>query len=368
MGARIFVGVAVLSLCAAGAFAQQGTSSIGGKVVDQGGGVLPGVNLTITNEDTGISREVITGADGSYFVSQVNPGQYRISAKLEGFKTLERKNVLLEVGRSTPLDLALEVGGLQETVTVSSDAPLIDMTSAQVGGHISSSEMNELPQITRSYMALVGNVPGAQFSPAAGFLNDTMLANGQPAAANNVTIDGAGNVDDLRGTNVGGQARTANETLQEVQVMTNQFDAEFGRSSGAVINAVTKSGSNQISGSAFQFFTGKSVTAKDFFAIANNLDKPDVAKTEWGGTVGGPIIKNRLFYFFSLERVTQARSSVATFPNRPELNYSTVDAVGAWNTFLRYDHQITRNNAWALRWQREAAPQFPSYPVPAARI
>ena len=279
---------------AAPAGAQQGTSSIGGKVTDQGGGVLPGVAITLVNEDTGLTRDLITGAEGSYLASQITPGRYRVTAKLAGFKALERRNIVLEVGHTTPLDFTLDVGGLAETVTVSIEAPLIDTTSVEIGGHITATEIAELPAANRSYMAFVGNVPGAQFVPTTGFLNDTMLANGQPAAANNVTIDGAGNVDDLRGSNVGGQARTANESLQEVQVMTNQFDAEFGRASGAVINAVTKSGSNQISGSLFQFFTGKGVTAKDFFARVNNQPKPDVGKTEWGGTIGGPIIHNHL--------------------------------------------------------------------------
>jgi hypothetical protein len=254
MRARI-VSVAVgLWLCAASVFAQQGTATIGGKVADQGGGLLPGVTIVITNEDSGIIREVITNVDGSYFASQINPGRYRVSAKLEGFKALERQGILLEVGRTTTLDLTLEVGGLEETVTVTAAAALVDTTSAQLGGHISSAEINELPQTTRSYMALVGNVPGAQFVQGGGFLNDTMLANGQPAAANAINIDGASNVDDQRGSNVGGQVRTANETLQEVQVMTSQFDAEFGRTSGAVVNAVTKSGTNKLSGSVFQFF------------------------------------------------------------------------------------------------------------------
>jgi hypothetical protein len=340
------------------AAAQQGTSSMIGKVTDQGGGVLPGVAVVLTNEDTGISRDVTTGAEGSFFASQVTPGRYRVSAKLEGFKSLERRNIVLEVGRTATVDLTLEVGGLAETVTVSTEAPLIDTTSAQVGGHITATELSELPAGNRSYMAFVGNVPGAQFVPTTGFLNDTMLANGQPAAANNVTVDGAGNIDDLRGSNVGGQARTANESLQEGQVMTNQFDAEFGRASGAVINAVTKSGSNQISGSAFQFYTGRKVTAKDFFARVNNQEKPEVGKTEWGGTVGGPIMKNRLFYFASFERITQKRNQSRDFPTRPEFSYSNTDNVGAWNTFFRVDHQLTKNNTWAFRWQREYAPQF----------
>src|SRR6185295_8274745 len=129
------------------------------------------------------------------------------------------------------------------------------------------------------------------------------------------TFDGAGNVDDLRGSNVGGQARAANETIQEVQVLTNQFDAEFGRASGAVINAVTKSGTNQVTGSAFDFFTGRSVTAKDYFTRVNGLDKPEVSKKEWGGTVGGPIVRNKLHFFASVERLVQNRNQSKTYPN-----------------------------------------------------
>src|SRR5262245_14149749 len=263
---RLQVGAALwLLLCALGspARAQQGTAEISGKVTDEQGGVLPGVALTVTNQETGVFRDLVTNPDGSYFVSQIIPGQYRITAKLTGFRTLERRDVLVEVGRTKTVDLTLSVGSLEESVTVSIEAPLVDVTSAEVGGHITSAEIAVLPQGNRSYMALVGNVPGAQFVPTTGFLNDTMLANGQPAAANNVTFDGAGNVDDLRGSNVGGQARVSNESIQEVQVLTNQYDAEFGGASGAVINAVTKSGTNNLSGSVFDFFTGKNVTAKE---------------------------------------------------------------------------------------------------------
>jgi hypothetical protein len=345
-------------LAAAPVAAQQGTSEIGGRVTDQQGGVLPGVAIVITNEDTGVFREVVSSADGSYFVSQIVPGRYRVTAKLEGFRSLERRGVLIEVGRTQTLDLSLDVGALTETVTVTGDSPLIDLSSTEVGGHISAQELAELPAASRSYMAFVGNVPGAVFVPTTGFLNDTMLANGQPAAANNVAFDGSTNIDDLRGSNVGGQARAANESIQEVQVITNQFDAEYGRASGAVINAVTKSGTNQISGSAFDFFTGKRVTARDYFTRVDNRPKPDVGKTEWGATIGGPIVHNKLFFFGSLERVGQSRNQSGTFPDRPEFNYSNTDNVSAWNTFWRIDHQVNASNTWALRHLREYAPQF----------
>ena len=355
-GALLVLGL--LLTTATPTLAQQGTAEIGGKVTDSSGAILPGVSIVVTNEDTGVFREVFTTSSGSYFVPQIVPGRYRITAKLEGFRGLDRRGIIVEVGKTMTLDLSMDVGAVAETVTVTADSPLVDLTSAEIGGHITSQELTDLPAGNRSYMAFVGNVPGAVFVPTTGFLNDTMLANGQPAAANNVTFDGAGNVDDLRGSNVGGQARTANEAIQEVQVLTNQFDAEFGRASGAVINAVTKSGTNQFSGSAFDFFTGKRVTAKDYFAKQSDSPKPDVKKQEWGGTVGGPIVRNKLHFFASVERLVQQRNQSKSYPTRPEFSFATTDDVSAWNTLWRIDHQVTANNTWAFRWLRESAPQF----------
>jgi hypothetical protein len=338
--------------------AQQGTSSIAGKVTDAQGGVLPGVNIVVTNEDTGVFREVITGAEGSYAVTQIVPGRYRITATLEGFKVLDRRGVSLTVGQTTTLNLAMEVGGLAETLTVTGEAPLVDVSSATVGGHISADELNDLPSANRNYMAFVGNVPGTVFVPSAEFLNDTFQANGQSAAANNIVFDGANNTDEQRGSNVGGQTRAANEAVAEVQVITNSFDAEWGRASGAIVNAVTKSGTNSFSGSAFNFWTGKKVTSKDFFTKVNNQEKPDVGKTEWGGTLGGPIVQNKLHFFFSLERLDIQRNWAATFPSRPDISYSTASEESAWNTMWRIDHQVNPSHTWAFRWLREVAPQF----------
>ncbi len=338
--------------------AQQGTSEIGGKITDPSGAVLPGVTIVVTNEDTGIFREVDTGPGGNYFVSQMVPGRYRITAKLEGFKSLDRRGIVLTVGQTTTLDLTMEVGTLDETVTVTAAAPLVDLSTAEIGGHISSDELQELPAANRSYMAFIGNVPGTVFIPSGEFLNDSFQANGQPTAANNIVFDGSNNTDDQRGSNVGGQTRAANESIQEVQIITNQFDAEYGRASGAVINAVTKSGTNDFRGSAFGFFTGKSMTSRDFFARVANDEKPDVGKDEWGGTFGGPLLRNKLFFFTSLERIVARRNWSRNFPTRPDQSYSTASEESAWNTLWRIDHQLHQNHTWAFRWLREKAPQF----------
>jgi hypothetical protein len=357
---RLLLGSSMLVLlCAAApALAQQGTAQLGGKITDTQGGAMPGVNIIITNEDSGVVRETVSTADGSYFAAQMVPGRYRISAKLEGFKALDRRGISLTVGETAAVNLVLEVGGLAETLTVTGEAALVDVTTATVGGHISANELSELPSGNRNYMAFVGNVPGTIFVPSAEFLNDTFQANGQSSAANNIVFDGAGNTDEQRGSNVGGQTRAANESIQEVQIITNQFDAEWGRASGAVVNAVTKSGTNSLTGSAFSFFTGKGVTSKDFFTRVNGFDKPDVGKTEWGFTVGGPIVRNKLHFFGSVERLILRRNWSSSFPTRPSLNLSEAGNEEAWNTLWRIDHQLSNKHTWAFRWLREVAPQF----------
>src|SRR5207248_539936 len=142
------------------ALGQQGTSEIGGRVIDDQGGVLPGVALVLTNEETGVIREVTTGADGSYFASQLVPGRYRLVAKLASFKTFERQGLLLAVGKRLTIDVTLAVGALEETVRVTAESPLVDTTSAKVGGNIGTQEINELPAMNRNFFATVALLPG----------------------------------------------------------------------------------------------------------------------------------------------------------------------------------------------------------------
>jgi hypothetical protein len=341
------------------AFAQQGTSSLRGNIVDEQKGLLPGVTVVVTHQQSGVFREVLSNPDGSYFVTGLIPGVYRVTASLSGFKRYERRDVLLEVGRTTTLDVAMEVGGLEETITVTTEAPLVDLTSKQVGGNITQGEITELPNATRNWLGFVGLLPGIQVqSTVISFGGDSINVNGQSNRNNNFVVDGGGNNDDYLGQAFGGQTRTALEAVQEFQVLTNQFDAEFGRSTGAVVNAVTKSGTNQIRGSAFGYFTDSAITAKDFFAAQAGLAKPDTSKQEWGGTVGGPIVRDRAHYFGSLERVSIDDGRSNTFDARPELNYSIPQRTRVWNFMLRYDQQVNATNTWGIRYLQENSPTY----------
>jgi hypothetical protein len=341
------------------AAAQQGTTEVRGQVTDPQGAVLPGVNVVVRNQDTGLFRETLTNAEGTFFVSGIVPGMYQIEAELQGFKKYSRRDIRLEIGKTATADVRLEVGSLEETVTVQAESPIVDVTSKEVGGSLTARELVELPSINRNFVGFVGLLPGIIPSISTeSFGSDSVTVNGQDPRNNNYMLDGANNNDDVIGQRAGTQARTAIESVQEFQVITNQFDAEFGRTTGAVINAVTKQGTNLFRGSAFGFFQDASLTKRDFFAELNELEKPDTSQQQFGGTIGGPIVRDRAHFFFSLERIRIDEGITVNVPTRPEFNTTTTEETRVWNTVARADHQITPNNTWGVRWLREASPQF----------
>src|SRR5437899_5235484 len=247
------------------ALAQQGTSEIGGRVLDDQGAVLPGVSIVVTNEETGLFREVTSGTDGSYFASQLTPGRYKIAAKLASFRNFERGGLLLAVGKTLTINVTLALGALEETVRVTAESPLVDTTSVKVGGNIGTVELSELPAMNRNFFATVALLPGVQFAPSNQMGNDTIVASGQTTQNNNVAVDGGYNSDDALGTSAGAQVRTPLEAVQEFQVLTSMYDAEFGRAAGAVVNAITKAGTNQLKGVIFGESAPNSLTAADYF-------------------------------------------------------------------------------------------------------
>ena len=354
---RVLIGLLFL-LSAATAAAQQGTTELRGRIEDPQGAVLPGVTVVVRNQATGMFRETVSGADGTFIASALVPGTYEVTAELQGFKKFNRKGLDLEVGKTASIEVKLEVGSLEEVVTVSAESPLVDVTSKEIGGNISSETLVQLPSVNGNFIGFVGLLPGIVPSISTeSFGSDSISVNGQDPRNNNYTVDGGNNNDDVIGQRAGMQARTPIEAIQEFQVITNQFDAEFGRTSGAVINAVTKQGTNAVRGSAFGFFQDGKLTEKDFFAKQQNLAKADTSYQRWGGTVGGPLVRDKMHYFFSLERFAIDRPNTIVIPARPELNDQQTTRDRVWNTIVRGDHQINRNNTYSVRWLREQSPQ-----------
>ena len=354
------VGVVLVALLVApGAYAQQGTADVRGRVVDAQGAALPGVTVTVRNQASGMFRTTVSSGEGVYFISGMVPGRYEISAELQGFKKSTRKDVDLELGKTASIDLALQIGGIEEVVNVSAEAPLVDVTSKEVGGNITTRELVELPTINGNFIGFVGLLPGiVPTISTESFGSDSITVNGQDPRNNNYMLDGGNNNDDVIGQRAGTQARTPIEAIQEFQVITNQFDAQFGRTSGAIVNAVTKSGTNRFSGSAFENFQDAGLTGKDYFARKNDLAKPDTQYQRLGGTIGGPIMKDRMHFFFSLERFIIDEGITINIPTRSQFNATTTEKTRVWNTVIRGDHQINANNTWGVRWLREASPQF----------
>src|SRR5215203_5630219 len=349
----------IVSIAAAPAAAQQGTTELRGRVIDAQSGILPGVTITVRNQATGFTRETVSGSDGSFIASGLVPGTYEVAAELQGFKKFQRRELILEVGRTATIDIAMEVGGIEQTVTVSAESPLVDVTSKEIGGNITSETLTQLPSSNGNFIGFIGLLPGIVPSISTeSFGSDSISVNGQDPRNNNYTVDGGNNNDDVIGQRAGMQARTPIEAIQEFQVITNQFDAEFGRTSGAVVNAVTKAGTNNLHGSGFGFFQDGSITAKDYFTRNDpTRTKADTEYQRWGGTVGGPLKQDKMHYFFSLERFSIDRPNVTNFTARPDLNDTQATRDRVWNTIIRGDHQINQNNTYSVRWLRESSPQ-----------
>lgn len=349
---------AMLAAIAGAISAQHATASLRGTVVDPQDVLLPGVTVIVRNQETGTVRETTTMMDGTYFAGGLGPGTYELRASLSGFRQYVRPDVRLEVGRTTTIDLRLEVGRIDEEVMVVGDTPLLDVTSNQIARHVTSRELTELPVISRSFIGFIALLPGIVPNFAGdSFGSDSVSVNATDPRNNNFLVDGVNNNDDFIGQRAGTQARPPIEAIQEFQVVTHQFDAEFGRTSGAVVNAITKQGTNAFHGSAFSFLQDASLTARDFFTRQNGLPKPDTSQQQFGGTIGGPIVRDKAHFFGSLEHVRLNRATRVNIPSRAELNAATTTAGRVWNTLIRIDHQLNSAHTWGARWLRESSPQ-----------
>ena len=295
------------------------------------------------------------------------PGTYQVAAELQGFKKFERKDLRLEVGKTSSIEISMSVGSIEETITVNAESPLVDVTSKEIGGNITSQTLVKLPSVNGNFVGFVGLLPGIVPSISTeSFGSDSISVNGQDPRNNNYMLDGGNNNDDVIGQRAGTQARTPIEAIQEFQVITGQYDAQYGRTSGAVVNAVTKAGTNQLRGSGFAFLQDGSLTTKDYFAKQKGLAKPDTQYQRWGGTVGGPIVRDKIHFFGSVERFSIDRPNTINIPSRPDLNGTQLTRDRVWNTIVRGDHQINNNATYSVRWLREQSPQANQIITPPA--
>ena len=358
---RRFVVVLLLGLLTASpALAQQSLfAAMQGKVTDESGAGIPGATVMVTHQESGIFRQVVSTDDGSYYITGIVPGPYRVTAELQGFRKFEQRDVQFTIGNAVVMDIKLAVGAVEENVTVTGQSPLVDTSSQSIGANIGTAELNALPILNKNWMFAVSLTPGVQIqSSTASFACESLIVGGGSNRSGNFSVDGGGNNDDYLGSSCGSQVRPALESVQEFQVLTNQYDAEFGRTAGAIVNAITKQGTNVFHGAFFGSWTGDSVTAEDYFVRTNNLQKPETSQTDWGGTVGGPVVKDKAHFFYSLDRLVYAEGRSNTFDARPDLNYSNTQHMNLWNHMVRFDHQLSASNNWSVRFLEEKSPTF----------
>ena len=293
----------VLITCAAALWAQRDLGTITGTITDPQGGVIPNAKVTITEDATGLTYTVITGADGQYIRPALKPGTYSIEVEAPGFRRAAQKNIVLTAGDRVGINLTLSVGEVTQSVEITADAPLLQTESTIVGANINSKQMVELPlggQRTFTFLArlspgVVPAEPGARDAVGGGFSANGVRSNGQ----NNFLLNGVDNnvnvIDFLNQTAfvVGPSV----EAIGEMRVMTNGYNAEYGRGAGGVVNVTLKSGTNEIHGSLFEYFQNAALNANRWENNRNNKAKGVYQQNIFGAAVGGPIIKNRTFWF-----------------------------------------------------------------------
>jgi hypothetical protein len=317
--------------CASGqvASAQTTTASITGTIKDATGSVLPGVSVVVTNSQTGVSREgVVTDAAGRYLLTNLPIGQYEVSATLAGFRTVLRRGIDLTIGREAMVDFSLALGELETAITVTGDAPLVDLGSAGLGGIVDRNTIMEIPLSGRDMTGLITLQAGTVMSTrnsegsSSGFSNKFSIG-GARVGENSILLDGT----EVKGFDAGVPAGvTGNfmggEGIQEFRVERNAYSAEFGGSAGGVVNVVSKGGANDFHGSGYGFFRNSSWDAVNFRA-PNILDsagnvvgrqKPDFWRAQYGASAGGRIVRNRTFYFANFEGMRE-RLSFPVFIN-----------------------------------------------------
>ena len=300
------------------AVAQSTTAIISGVVRDEQGAVLPGVTVTARNVDTSLTRTVVTDPTGVYRFSALPIGPYELTAELTGFATYQRSGLVLSLNQEAVIDISLRLAAIQETVQVTGESPILNTTNAEVGVRFDQTKVAELPVAnTRDVFSLALQVAGVSQvnSGQSNFASGTNFSvNGMRTRSNNFMIDGQ----DSNDPSVTGRQQPLNNTdlIQEVRLITNQFAAEFGRAAGSVMSVVTKSGTNQFRGSAFIFRNQNELNARtNLDKAAGRTEAPYLEENQFGGTFGGPIIRNRTFFFGSYQRWTQDQLGAGTTLN-----------------------------------------------------
>ncbi len=314
-GCVVLAGLSLLLLSERQTFAQVDEGTITGVVADQTGAVVPGAQVTLLNTDIGLALQSRTNGAGVYTFSPVRIGQYHVTVAAPGFATTTQTNVTLTVNQTLQINIALKPGTATQTVEVTSAPPLLQTEQSSVGATIGSTEVNSLPLNGRNFTFLAQLGAGMQTPQAdtrGNAANGAFSANGLRPAQNNYLLDGIDNnsdtVDFLNGTNF--IVLPPVDAIQEFQVQTADFSAQLGRAGGAVLNATIKAGTNEVHGDVWEFFRNRVLDAADWFEDQNGLAKGALQQNQFGATIGGPIVRYKVFFFGDYEGLRRVLGQV----------------------------------------------------------
>jgi len=295
--------------------------TIAGTATDASGAAVADATVTLTNLDTASKQSITTDTSGNYTFVNIQPGRYKLESEKAGFKKFVREPILVQIESGLRVDVSLVVGAQSETVEVTSEAPLLQPETNSLGQVVEQRSVTELPLNGRNPLALVALVPGVvpQGQPSAGNSSTSNPVGANPFALGDFQVGGgmAGQSQILiDGVPTNGAYLNVvtvvptQDAIEEFKVQTNNLGPEYGRFAGGVINLNTKSGTNRFHGSAYEFIRNKVLNANDFFANESGIDRPPFTQNQFGGNVGGPILKDKLFFFFSYEGFRQRKGSI----------------------------------------------------------
>ena len=316
IGAMMAVVPFLFLLLAIPTLAQKTSGQISGNVVDQSGAVVPDTTITVTQVGTGVQRTVVTNSDGVYTIPDLQIGTYRLTATRTGFKEAITENVTVNVASNTRQDLTLQVGSVDQQVTVTADAIQVETQTGAIGEIVTGEQVRELPLNGRSFVQLTQLQPGVSAQNNFDAKNKGLFAgvdfsvNGNSSQSNLFLTDGANNND--TGSNRTILLYPSIEAIAEFKSLRNSYGPEYGQAAGAVISIVTRGGENKFHGSLFYFGRNDKLNATEFFTNRGGLKKDKLRRNDYGFSLGGPIVKNRLFFFYSQEFNKELRGFART--------------------------------------------------------
>ena len=399
---RACLAVALLIVGASSAAAQGTTGSISGFVTDDTNAALPGATVTVREVETDQKRVIVTDTSGRYRAEALSPGKYELSVELQGFRPARVADVPLTVGQDAVVSIQLKVGGLDEQVTVTGEASLVNMRQSSVAALVDEKQIRELPLNGRDFSQLTLLQPGVTASPSTqqqvdrGMGTQVSIAGARP---NQISYQLDGTDANTQGNGSPGSAAgglLGVETVREFQVLVNNYSAEYGRSTGGIVTAVTRSGTNAIKGTVFEFNRDSRFDSKTFFDDPNSAI-PGLKRNQFGGYVGGPIVRDRTFFFGSYEGLRQDRglTTIANVPSRatraridispvtkpylllyPEPNGRETGAIGLYSTQVtspttenyavgKVDHTLSATQSASVRysWDKAQVDQDTAIPL-----